>query len=197
MPLNAIVKTQVSKKLEEYEGRINHLYLDSVGQVTVGVGHWIANRAAVATLPLSNAKTGKLATLAEKQAEYDSVSKQTKGFKAAWYKQHTTLVMNDSDITTLRDKHITSFYAELTNIYKKSKGYPADFDKLPEAVQKALFDMIFNLGATKLVNVFKNFDAAVKAGDWKKAGQESNRPQISAARNLYVKQLFLSAAAKP
>ena len=57
-----------------------------------------------------------------------------------------------------------------------------------------LFRSIFNLGADKIVNVFTNFDEAIKAGNWNKAAQESNRPQVSPERNQYVKQLFLSAA---
>lgn len=192
MPLNPTVKSEISKKLEEYEGRINHLYLDSVGQVTIGVGHWIPNKIQMSGLVLYKSDQKPASTL-EKENEFDTVAKLSKGYKASWYKNHTTLVMKDHDINNLLSKHITSFYTELTNIYKKSKGYTADFDQFPLPVQKALFDMIFNLGATKLVNVFVNFDKAVKAADWKKAAQESNRPQVSAARNQYVKQLFLSA----
>ncbi len=38
MPLKATVKTEVEKKIEEYEGRYNHMYLDSKAKVTIGVG---------------------------------------------------------------------------------------------------------------------------------------------------------------
>jgi GH24 family phage-related lysozyme (muramidase) len=197
MPLAADVKAKVAKKIEEYEGKINHLYLDSVGKVTVGIGHLIPDRNSVTTVPLFHAKNGvatKPATPQEKQKEYDTIAKLNKGYKASWYGKHTTLLIKDSDITTQLNKHIASFYQELTNIYKKSSGYPDDFDKLPKNVQIALFDMIFNLGAHKIVNVFTSFDKAVKAGDWKKASQECNRPQLDPARNNYVKNLFLSAA---
>lgn len=98
--------------------------------------------------------------------------------------------MKDSDVNAQRDKHINSFYTELTNIYKKSNGYPDNFDSLHKNVQLALFDMIFNLGATKIVASFPSFNKALKASDWKKAAAESNRPDVNAARNSYVKQLF-------
>lgn len=200
MPLDPQIRTTVQKKIEEYEGRVPHLYLDSVGRVTAGVGHLVANRAAVGSIALYKVTNGvplSEASLGEKQVEYDKVAKQPKGYKASHYKQFTTLVMKDSDINALRDKHIDSFYKELTAIYTKAKGYTANFDDLPRGVQLALFDMIFNLGATKIVSTFVNFDKAVKAGDWVKAAEQSHRPQIGTARNAYVKQLFLEAVPKP
>lgn len=197
MPLDPDVRSEVTRKLEEYEERVNHLYLDSVGRVTVGVGHLVSNRNAVRSINLyrlQNNVPTQLATLPEKQAEYDNVAKQPRGYAASYYAKFTTLVMKDADIDALRDKQLDSFYTELTHIYRKAKGYPSDFDGLPKPVQKALFDMIFNLGATRIVHVFTSFDRAVKAGDWKTAAEQSNRPQVSSARNQYVKQLFLTAA---
>jgi GH24 family phage-related lysozyme (muramidase) len=145
----------------------------------------------------NNAPT-QLATLQEKQAEYDKIVKLPYGqrYGAATFKKHSTLVMKDSDINKLRDKHIASFYKELTNIYTKANGYPEEFDSFHKNVQLALFDMIFNLGATKIVNVFTDFDKAIKAGDWKKAASESNRTDVNAARNQYVKQLLQSVLTK-
>jgi len=49
-------------------------------------------------------------------------------------------------------------------------------------------------GATRLVNIFRNLDQSIRVSDWQAAAAESHRPQVSAARNLYVRQLFLSAA---
>jgi GH24 family phage-related lysozyme (muramidase) len=142
-----------------------------------------------------------MANLAEKQAEYDKIAKLPYGqrYGASSFKSHTTLVMKDIDINTQREKHINSFYTELTRIYKKSKGYSDDFDKLHKNVQLALFDMIFNLGATKITGSFPSFNKALKAEDWKKAATESNRPDVNLARNQYVKQLLnaVPVAAKP
>lgn len=194
MALKSTVKAVVEKKIEEYEGRYDHFYLDTKGKVTVGIGHLVANRQAVVSITMYSTKNGvatKAATLQEKQAEYDNVSKQKKNYKASWYKQHTTLIMKDMDIVKLRDSHINSFYKELGNIYRKTNGYQSDFDSLPEKVQMSLFDMIFNLGATKLQSVFVNFNKAIKAEKWDEAAKQSNRPDVSGKRNAYVKGLFM------
>jgi GH24 family phage-related lysozyme (muramidase) len=191
------VKIEVAKKIEEYEGRVNHLYLDSVGKVTAGVGYLIPSRndmLSVTLYPSDHAVSCQPASLAEKQIEYDNIARQRVGYKASWYKSYTTLAMSDSDIDVLRDHHIDSFYQELTHIYQKAKGYPDDFDTLPQGVQLALFDMIFNLGASKIVNVFTRFDRALKVADWRVAALECDRPQVSTARNQYVRQLFLTTA---
>jgi GH24 family phage-related lysozyme (muramidase) len=202
MPLAADIKSELRNRLYQYEGKFNHLYLDTRGKVTVGVGHLIPNRAAIATVSLYKIKNNlpsQPATLQEKQNEYDKIVKLPWGqrYGAISFKPHTSLVMKDTDIDLLLYKHIDSFYRELTNIYKKANGYPDDFDKLHKNVQLALFDMIFNLGASKIVNSFPKFNTALKAGDWKKATAEANRPDVSPSRNQYVQQLLQTVPVSP
>ncbi len=196
MALKSSVRTTVEKKLEEYEGRHNHMYLDTKGKVTVGVGHLIANKAAVAFVTMYTVKNklpSSMATMKQKQDEYDTIANQKKNYKASWYKQHTSLVMKETDMDAQRKKHIDTFYAELVGMYKKSKGYANEFDNFPDEVQKALFDMIFNLGQTKLRTIFVKFNEAIKKEKWGDAAKQSNRPDVNAARNAYVKDLFNSA----
>ncbi|WP_133512713.1 hypothetical protein [Candidatus Thiosymbion oneisti] len=83
MPLKSSVKTIVQKKLEEYEGRYNHMYLDSKDKVTIGVGHLIASKNVVASITLHNTKNNQPTTpasLKEKQDEYNNVLKQKKNY---------------------------------------------------------------------------------------------------------------------
>lgn len=199
MALDQSVRTEVVKNILTFEKRINHFYLDSVGKVTVGIGHMLPNKMAVSSITMYKVKNklpGAMATLMDKQKEFDAILKQKKNYKAEWYEKHTTLVMKDADSTALLNKHVDSFYKELIATYKKSKGYPDDFDNFDKNVQAALFDMIFNLGAGQIVNKLTKFDAAVKSGDWKKAAAESNRPQLDPKRNTYVKTKLNAAAIK-
>jgi len=52
---------------------------------------------------------------------------------------------------------------------------------------------IFNLGMAKLKDTFPNFNRRMKAHSFKKAAIESNRKYVSADRNIYVRNLLLSA----
>lgn len=196
MPLNSSVKKRVAEKLEQYEGRLDHLYLDSKGKVTVGIGHMVPSSAAMISVTMykKEDKATKVATFDQKKKEYETISKKKKGYRASWYKTHTTLFMKSADIEAQRDVHLDSFYSELTNIYKKGNGYASSFDEFPEDVQVALFDLIFNLGATKLNNTFPNFNKAIKDQDWEKAAKESNRPDVNQARNDFVKGLLNGVA---
>ncbi|WP_151636587.1 lysozyme family protein [Noviherbaspirillum aerium] len=197
MSLHPHIKQEVLKSLQRYEGRIKHLYLDSVGKVTIGVGHLVSARSSMSPLPmykLGANGANVVASTQEKQSEYEMIMRQPVGYSASWYKKHTRLFMKDSDIDRLLNEHLEVFHMELCRIYKKSKGYPNDFDKLPHSVQIALFDLIFNLGAHGLTHKFPVLNACLMAGDWARAAQQSHRPQLSMARNQYVMQLFLSVA---
>lgn len=197
MSLSPRLRQQIVHRLESYEGRVNHLYLDTVGKVTVGVGHLIPYRGAISRVDLYtvwNGVTGSMATFSEKQDEYDRVSAQPAGYRASWYRSATRLVMLDTTISRLRDEHVDTFHRELRAIYARKNGFAEDFDGFPETVQAALFDLIFNLGASRLMNTFPRFNQSIRASDWRTAAKESHRPQVSAERNRYVHQLFLSAA---
>src|SRR5690554_2588275 len=199
MPLNATVKTEVIKNTEKHEGRVPHLYLDTRGFVTVGIGHLIPNKSAMASVPLYKKGANNvlvLASLAEKHAEDDTIKKQPYGkYLASYYKPYTTLVMKDHDIVIQKEKHIASFYRELVGYYNTKNGFSTHFDAMPFEVQQALLDMSFNLGITRLKNQYINMNAHIKKEKWGDAALQSNRIGIQAQRNLYIKNLFLKAQA--
>ncbi|MBU2970758.1 hypothetical protein KO527_15510 [Pseudoalteromonas sp. C2R02] len=103
--------------------------------------------------------------------------------------------MKDTDINIQRKNHIDTFYSELVSVYKKTNGFKDHFDNFPIDVQKALFDMIFNLGQTNLRNKFIKFNDAIKQEKWDEAAKQSNRPDVNSMRNGYVKGLFNSVHA--
>ncbi len=187
----------LQKNLAIYEGYINYLYLDTKGNVTVGVGHLIPNKNSVSGIILykvQNKLLTQLATLQEKIAEYSKIAKLPWGkrYTAESFESHSNLRMKNSNINVLLDKNIDKFYMDLKNIYKKDKGFLHDFDDFDSNVQLALFDMIFNLGATKLVNGFPKFNRAIKSNNFKKAAKESHRLDVDHFRNQYISDLFLN-----
>ena len=185
--LTATEKQELRQKLAKYEGTVFHMYLDSNGYVTVGVGHLINTVADAQKLSFIDEKTKKKATADEIKTDFETVSKQQKKKRASFYKPHTKLVLEQADIDDLTNEHIDNFYKELKKIY-------SDFDDYPEEARLALFDMIFNLGMTALRKEWPKFNEEIKIKDWRKAADESHRPDVSAERNMYVKDLFEKAA---
>jgi GH24 family phage-related lysozyme (muramidase) len=196
MPLSANVRKSLAVNLERYEGRVPHLYRDSEGHVTVGIGHLVSNRNEMARLTMMTGRAGvpmQAATLKQKQDEFDTIAKLPANLEAHRYEKHTKLTMRDQDIDGLLHEHIDSFYGSLAGTYCKAKGYPKDFDSLPQNVQLALFDMIFNLGVTGLTR-FAQFNKSIKDGDWKKAATQCKRLGVNVDRNEYVKKLLLATS---
>lgn len=181
-------KATLRSKMEKYEGRIDYMYLDSKGLVTVGVGHLIKDIASAQKLNFKKSDN-KPASKEEIKADYETVKKQPTNRLASFYKKHTKLHLSVADINTLTNKHIDNFESELKKIFP-------DFSTYPSEVRLALFDIIFNVGMTDLNNKWPNFKKAVKDKDWTAAAKASNRKApISAERNKYVKDLFEKAAA--
>jgi GH24 family phage-related lysozyme (muramidase) len=182
-------KKTLRMNLEKYEGKVPHMYLDSVGYVTVGVGHLLSSVAAAQALAFRNSKNVP-ATRDEIKADYEAVKKQPPNRLAAMYKKYTELTLPTVDIDKLTDKHIESFERELKQVY-------TGFDGFPTEARLALFDIIFNVGMTNLRTAWPNFNAAIKAKDWQKAADSSSRkPPVSPARNKYVKDLLETCARK-
>ncbi len=185
--ITAIEKQTLRTKLEQYEGKISHMYLDSKGFVTVGIGHLIRNLAAAQQLKFKNTKNMPAST-AEIKTDFEAVKKQPANRLAIYYKRFTQLTLSDTEIDKLTDKHIDAFGKELKIIYP-------GFDQFPSPVKLALFDLVFNVGMTDLRIKWPNFNAAIKANDWQKAANNSNRKApISRERNKYVKDLLEKAA---
>ena len=182
-------KTTLRQKLETYEGCVEHMYLDTKGFVTVGVGHLLSTLASAQALAFIVQKDSKTATKEQIKTDYDTVKKQTKGLLSSTYKKHTKLKLKKTDIDKLTNKHIDTFEGELKKVY----GTDA-FAAYPGEVRLALFDMIFNLGMTNLKSKFPTFNKYIKAKNWSEAAKESNRSDVSDARNKYVKDLLEKAA---
>ncbi|MDA7747066.1 hypothetical protein N8878_07030 [Psychromonas sp.] len=186
-PVTESLKTKLRAKLEQYEGRVEHMYLDTKGYVTVGVGHMIATAQDASQITFVINESGISASKKEIEDEYALIKSKPFGsaYPARRFKSFAKLKLTDSVIDTLTNKHIVSFESELKKIYGTT-----EFNKHPENVKLALFDMIFNLGMPKLKNSYTKFNKFIKEGDYKNAALESNRGGIAAERNKYVKDLL-------
>ncbi len=183
---------QVRTDLSANEGRINHLYLDTQGLITVGVGTMLPNVAAAQALSFVVRATQATATAKEIETDYKAVLAKTAGQLAASYRASTLLDMTETQIDTLLDAEITTRLAHLRAQFKA-------FDTYPLGARRALIDMEFNLGmgsAEKNTGLlaFKTMKAAIEASDWKKAAASCHRKGPSETRNNWTRDLFLESA---
>jgi len=189
--ISSALAKKLKKRIELYEGNVPHMYLDSKGYVTIGIGSLIPSVKAAQKLPFVHDKTHKKATANEIQTDYNNVLKANSlklNFQASYYKRFTHLKLKQNTIDKLFTQHVSNFHTELKRLYPQFNHYPVE-------VKLILFDMVYNMGITKLKKQFPKFNKAIINMDWHKAANESHRKlPISSKRNNYVKNLLLKTA---
>jgi GH24 family phage-related lysozyme (muramidase) len=201
----------------QFEKNIPHMYVDTTGNVTVGVGHnltahddcqslkfYVKRLERKAVLggdkgePVGKPHTiDRVATPPEKQNDYDFLEEHTGLGKYApeHLAAYTTLEMEQGDINGL-------FEADLQAAIKVARTtFTAAFDKYPVSCQAALIDIAFNCGK---FSSFHTLCEAVKgegkyAGKpwnerWRAAALHSKRGKVNAARNTQIEQWLLAGA---
>lgn len=180
------------RHLSRYEGEVAHLYLDTRGNPTIGIGFHVANKSEFAQLPLRESRTKRHASREHKLAEFERIKRLPPACPANFYTNHCELYLSHNASQKILLLKIQSFKEELKRIY----GEPL-FNSLPTNAKLALLDMIYTLGQTQLQNHWPLFNDAVRKRDWQAAAQQSNRKGVSVSRNAKIKQLLESAHHAP
>jgi len=171
-------------KLEEFEGSIPWMYLDTVGKVTVGVGLMLPDAAAAQKLVFVVGE--RAATEDEVAAEFARVEAMAMGRPAQFYHHMGGPELPQAEIDSLLRTVLLGFDGEL---HAKLAGY----DGFPDGVKLALLDMAYNLGPEGLLRSYPRMIAAVEAGNWAQAAANSFRHGPGAARNQWTQKMFLQS----
>lgn len=182
----------------DFEGLFTHMYLDTGGNVTIGIGHLIPSPAAAVALHNSGTLTflrraGRArATNAEVAADYNAVLNANGSNNAAGsFAKVTSLIVSNTQVRALALSDATS----RLNNFMHSGRYP-EFATYPVEAQMVVMDMIYNLGLSGFLSGFPKFENAVKHRDWRTAKAESTRTNLS-RRNVAVAALLDAAARRP
>ena len=193
--------------ISTFEGNVPHMYLDTKGLVTIGIGFLIQDKQGKLTdeakeWPFLVRGTTTKATEAQIQQDFDSVKARPSGagIVASSFKSHTKLELSSTKVDELFQSKVDEFWKQL------QAEFGSAFDSYPMPVQYALLDMIFNLGRGKEttdkdgkvkasgLHAYKKLRHDLDNKDWKKAGKDSHRNGPSAARNNAIKAWFESGA---
>lgn len=176
---------EIVRDFDRFEGRVPHMYLDTVGLVTVGVGKMLPDAASAQKLPFLRRVDKQPASAIEIAADFHAVRSQPKGLLAGAYKKFTQLELSNAAIDDLLKVTVARFEAELRQRLPAYAGCPAP-------AKAALLDMAYNLGVDGLLK-FNRLKAAVAAGNWVQAAAECRRNGPSPERNEWTRQQFLAA----
>jgi GH24 family phage-related lysozyme (muramidase) len=179
-----------------FEAKVEYMYLDIIGKVTIGIGNLIDPVDTALGLPfVHKTDESQPATVDEIRAEWNAVhddsSLATRGARAA--AAVTALKLTDSDITALVLSKLSSFARALqaTPEFSGLDTWPAD-------AQLGILSMAWALGAG-FGPTWPVFRAACATSDWAAAAaackiSEAGNPGV-APRNAANLRLFQNAAA--
>lgn len=162
-----------------WEGKVAHLYLDSRGFMTVGIGICLVTEdkprdpTRALKLPFKNLETGQPAKEEEIRAAFDKVAIMPPGLQSSRYETHPRLELDEQ---TMR---------QMVRDYVDGKALPAvrrnfpEFDTFPKCVRRALLDILYNCGPAffddskpKLPAKAPKLRAAILAKKWDVAANE-------------------------
>jgi GH24 family phage-related lysozyme (muramidase) len=183
-------------QLIEEEGAMACMYLDTRSVITCGVGHALFSLDAALKLPWKR-KDGYSscagedacatnATEAEIRDEWDSMRTAKAKMLPLYYSGRSKLCLDEADVRAL-------LVADIRGVCAVLEGTVAGFDTFPEAAQRALVDMAFNLGVSGLEHKFPHLMRDVRARDWAGCAAQCDREGISDARNQATVALFRAA----
>lgn len=179
---------------EQHEGRISWMYLDTVGRVTVGIGHMIPSADAAVMVPFVDPASGSKASADAARAGFDAVAaaQASVGRAAGAFQRLTTLRLDDDGIAAVFAADFDRIVGRTRDLFKTVGG---GLDSYPDPAQLAVIDMAFNLGPDGLFNKFPSFRTkglAPRAFD--AAAAESRRGGISDERNKWTYDQLMAAA---
>ena len=179
-------RKRLLEMIKEGEGSIPHMYLDTRGYVTVGVGQMLPSAERALELDFVE-RAGRAQAGGEAvRADYDSVKSREPGRAAGNYKKFTQLDLPEEKIDELLERRLNEFEAGL------KREFP-DYDDYPEDARLGLMDMAYNLGLSGLVNKFPSFVRAARNRDWSGCAKECQRRGIGDHRNEATRKLFENA----
>jgi GH24 family phage-related lysozyme (muramidase) len=189
-PRRALSGQDVVGDLLRWEGRTSHMYRDTRGYVTVGIGNMLRTAEAAMSLPFVDAATGRAATPEQVAEAFATVARMPHGqdYRAGFFAPATSLRLPVATVRQLATERLDREF--LPALRRQFAG----FDSYPASAQQALVDMVYNLGAGGLSR-FRNLHEACESGDWARAAAECSRSSSRPERNEWTRAMFLRAAA--
>jgi len=181
--------------LKQYEGKVNFMYLDMKGLVTVGIGHLIDPVGMALKLEFGQGGGGR-ASDGEVTAEWQLVKsrKDLIGQGSAAFGAITKLTLTDNGITTMVNDDANGIENYIKNNASARQFY-TDFDNWPADAQLGFMGVAW--GGIPIPQFgWHKFPEACKKQDWDTAANECKiSSPIAVGRNEAHRLMFLNAAA--
>jgi len=181
---------------KQYEGKVNFMYLDLKGLVTVGLGHLCDPVDQALKLEFGPKGGGGAVGGGEVTAEFNTVKARTdlKGQGSAAFDAITHLQLSDNGIATMAREDAASIEKYLTT-NPAAKPYYANFRSWPADAQLGILGIAW--GVMPIPNFgWHDFPVACRDENWLTAAKQCRiSSPIAAGRNEAHELMFMNAAA--
>lgn len=160
-----------------FEGVVPHLYLDTRGNVTCGVGFLVPSDQSLGRYPWHPG-------LSTAVADWHVLKQMDAGKGPLYYRRQMCARLFEPDMRNIFNERVDDYRRLIDPLWR--------LQTLPQVVQVALVDMAFNLGATGLSKYTRMLEA-LRARDFAQAARECWRTGVPAARNDATSKLIAMA----
>jgi GH24 family phage-related lysozyme (muramidase) len=179
---------RIENRLWKNEDKIEYMYKDKNGNITVGIGFWLPDRDSAAKYFWRDRKTLRTAAKDYVKSQWDVISTKPKGFFASYYKTFTIIELSNGTIRSVFLNTLGQVHDMLREIFAA-----ADFDTFPPPVQEALLDLAWNTATHNFESEWPELTKSAMRRDWLTAARESHRDSddVPEWRNSETKELIL------
>ncbi len=174
------------RAIRGFEGCIPHMYLDTRGYVTVGIGLLVPDLAFAQALPFQ-LLNGVHATRDQIAADFHRVSTMPKAMVASAYRAATSPVISSATIDEKLREYLVVEDDKLSSLYG-----PA-YHSSPDPAKVGLLDIGYNCGTENLVRKWPILHGDVETHNWAGAVTACVRPEAPPVRNLWTQNQFRAA----
>ncbi|HLY80646.1 MAG TPA: hypothetical protein VKQ70_14795 [Caulobacteraceae bacterium] len=203
-PYGAAHDNAYREQLTLLEHDVAFMYLDTKGNVTVGIGVKLEDSKDTRSIRFVHRIDGKLASDEEKEAAFNAVhdARILIGRNAREFQSKTDLALAPGESARLFSSRLETAENQCRDLFKA-------WDDFPRPAQVALLDMAYNMGkgraltAAEIANgdtehglyQYHKLRAAADAGEWLTASRECHRKApVNDTRNNWTRDKFIEAA---
>ena len=170
------------------EGSVEHIYYDTKGIPTIGVGTNIEQHNMFMNVRFLNKSTNQPLTIAEKEALYQKVleNRPKTGEKSnlPWLNNY---VIDDNEEYRLTTDHLKQ---DLKDIKKKFSQHDIEYAEVPPSAVAGALEIIYNVGPEKFKQFNHFMEDGIKQRDYIEAYKQSHRENMSATRYEIIEVLY-------
>ncbi len=174
----------------EVEGSVEHIYYDTKGIPTIGIGTNINDKNTFMKINFLHKDTMSPLTNEEKQALYSFVQKnkpEKTNVSANNQNMFKNFIINEFEQDRLVTEHLKK---DLNEVKNKFSQHDISYEEVPPSAVAGALEIIYNVGPEKFKKFNHFMDDGIKQRDYTEAYKQSHRENMKDRRYKAIEKLY-------